>query len=417
MFNKLQYLLTYLCIITAIITVMGLPCTAQSGPASQSVPVNPARAGAVTTPAVAQPAGTSSQEERIIRLEERVNLANERSENAYKFLQVVGVFAAGMLAFFTIRDVVLRTKEGERQRSIDKIVMDMMNLQKTAFDQQVRFGKLHLDHAEASPSQQFEAVAKVNQVIEVVRQTLNFRLEQEAVVAGVLGEIGRIKEERERTRNQKLTQAIAILEPFKDMSRMQFAALTNEQYRRGLRLVGLVNDLDEFLAKQDFKVVGSLLYNCGVIAYYDNDVIEAKAYLDRAAQCRASDHEGELATNNKYLNRFAFIHYFRALIHKNWGNLSEAQHEIEQSAKLIGDQAGEFLTPVTKAEILSYTVGDEERCRAELQKLIKRINDLETGLKNKGAKLNANQERLRNRMLVLWGNTHFEQDAFREALV
>jgi tetratricopeptide (TPR) repeat protein len=116
-----------------------------------------------------------------------------------------------------------------------------------------------------------------------------------------------------------------------------------------------------------------------------------------------------------YLNRYAFVHYFRALIHKNWGDLSEAQHEIEQSAKLLKDQAGEFLTPVTKAEILSYNIGDEERCRAELQRLMQRIDDLEAGLKLKGESLNANQVRLRTRMLILWGNTFFVQNAFREA--
>jgi uncharacterized protein HemY len=37
-------------------------------------------------------------------------------------------------------------------------------------------------------------------------------------------------------------------------------------------------------------------------------------------------------------------------------------------------------------------------------------------LKNKGEELDANQVRLRNRMLLLLGNTHFQQNAFAEAL-
>ena len=129
-------------------------------------------------------------EERIRRLEEQVNLALalkderiqsliERSESIYKQLQYVAGFAALALLFFSIRDVILRKKEGERQRGIDDIVKEMMNLQKSAFDQQVRFGALQLAHTEANPSQQFAAIQNVNDVIGVVRQTLAFRLEQE----------------------------------------------------------------------------------------------------------------------------------------------------------------------------------------------------------------------------------------------
>ncbi len=178
----------------------------------------------------------------------------------------------------------------------------------------------------------------------------------------------------------------------------------------------LVNDLDETLTKQGFDIAGSLLYTCGVIAYYDNDVIEAKAYLDRAALRRAADHDGELTTNDDYRNRFAFIHYFRALIQKNWGELSEAQYEIQQSVRLLENKAGEYLAPVTRAEILSYIPGDEERCRGELMALIQRLNELADSLKKDGASLDANQRRLRNRMLVLCGNTYFEQKEFSKAL-
>jgi tetratricopeptide (TPR) repeat protein len=144
-------------------------------------------------------------------------------------------------------------------------------------------------------------------------------------------------------------------------------------------------------------------------------VIEARAYFDRSAQCRAGDHESEMKTNESYRKRFAFTHYFRALIHKSWEDLSEAQHEIEQSAKHL-EGPGEFLTPVTKAEILSYIVGDESRCQTLLQELIERMDNVEAALKNDGKALDANQLRLRVRILVLYGNTYFEQRRFEEAL-
>ncbi|HEY4678799.1 MAG TPA: hypothetical protein VIJ01_16655, partial [Candidatus Angelobacter sp.] len=164
------------------------------------------------------------------------------------------------------------------------------------------------------------------------------------------------------------------------------------------------------------ELAGTFLYTCGVLAYYDNNVIEALAYFDRSAQYRAQDHDVELTTNEAYRMWFAFVHYFRALIQKNWGELSEALHEIEQSAKLLETRIGEFLTPVTKAEILSYIIGDERRCRAELQGLLNRITELENAAVNQGKKLDANQTRLRTRMLVLLGNTYFVANEFSDAL-
>ena len=425
MFSKLRYLPKHL-IIIAVMAMMGLPGAAQSGSPSQSAPTKPVHDGVVSTPAVAQAPGGLSREERITRVEERLNLAlalkderiqsiYERSENTFKLLQFFGALAAMALVFVSIRDIALRWKEGQRQQGIDEIVKDMMNLQKSTAKQQVRFGQLHLDQVEASPGQQFDAVKNVNDVIGVVRQTLAFRLEQEKQVAKVLGKIQSMEDEQVRIKRQKLARAVTILEHL-GMSRMEFATLTDEQYKRGIRLQGLVTDLEEFLTEQDFQVTGNLLYTCGVIAYYDNDVIEAKAYLDRAAERRAKDHVGELKTNDAYRNRFAFIHHFRALIHKNWGDLYEAQHEIEQSAKLLENRPDEFLTPVTMAEIQSYIVGSEEQCRVELKDLIQRISDLEAGLKKEDKALNANQVRLRNRMFVLCGNTYFARRAFQDAL-
>jgi hypothetical protein len=366
-------------------------------------------------------------DDRILRLEERLNLAlalkderidsiKERSEGVYKIFQLVGAMLAAALLFFSLRDLLLRWREAQRYRSIDEIVKDTMNLQKSAAQQQLQFGTLQLTEAKTNLRQQVESVQNVNEVIEVVRSTLAFRLEQEEKVAKTLAEIEQIKAERDRAKRQKWAHALGILDHFNKMSRMQFATLTDEQYKRGLRLQTLVNELEEFFAEQDRHMVGWLLYTCGVIAYYDNDIIEAKNYLDRAAQFKAPDHEGELGTNQDYRNRFAFTHYFRALIQKNWGDLAEAQHEIEQSAKLIEKRPEEFLTPVTKAEILSYIVGDEDRCRNLLDNLLAQIKALEDDLKKNGKDLNGNQKRLRNRMFVLRGNTYFVRgNAFDKA--
>jgi tetratricopeptide (TPR) repeat protein len=282
----------------------------------------------------------------------------------------------------------------------------MMTLQNKALGQQVSLGAMQVKAAEAKPDQ-FGPVQNVSGVIEAVQQTLAFRLEQEKEVGNAIKEIKEIKSERERTKKSKVDTALSIRDQFKKVSRLQFTALTPEQHKRAVKLVELVADLGDAIREQPFDVAGGLLYTCGVISYYDDDIIESRLLLDQAAQARAADHEAELRTNEDYRIRFAFIHYFRALIHKNWGELPDALYEIEQSAKLLEHRQGEFLTPVTKAEILSYGVGEEQRCRSELSKLLSRLHDLEVSLTSQGQTLDANQIRLRNRILLLFGNTHF----------
>lgn len=406
----------WICVYAAF-AVVPVPAKTQERPPGQL----PSAEAHVDNPALGSAAAEPNYEGRIARLEDRLELSlalkderiqsiDDRSENIFKLLQLVGALAGASLLFFSLRDVFFRWREAQRQRSIDDIVKDTMNLQKSASQQQVELGAIHLSNAETNVKQQADGLQNVNRVIEVVRQTLAFRLEQEKTITATLDEIQRMKAEQERSRVRKLAHVNSILNPFKKMNRMQFASLTDEQYKRGLRLQSLVND-NEFLGDQGYELSGSLLYVCGVLSYYDNDVIEARELLDRAAASRAPDHEGTLKTSPDYRARFAFIHYFQALVHKNWGELARARQEIEQSATLLEGHEGEFLAPVTRAEILSYTAGDEDRCRTALEGLLRRAEAIQSA-----GSLNENQSKLRNRMLVLIGNTYFVRGEFNDAL-
>jgi tetratricopeptide (TPR) repeat protein len=349
--------------------------------------------------------------------DERIQTATKQLEDLYITFQIFAAISAVVLVVFTVRDISIRSTERQRQHSIDEIVKEMLSLQRVATQQQLDVGGLRVVHEEKNLGQQLEAMQRVNSVIEVVGRTLDFRQQQEAKVAKALEELQQLTAERDATRKQRLAQAIAINENFKKMSRMEFASLTEEQRKRGHKLLGLISDLKLVHAPDDFDVMGPLLMTCGAVAYYDNDVIEAKEYLDRAIDCRLPDHAGSLEANEDYRKRFAVIHYFRSLIHKNWGELPSAFYEIEQSVKLFSSSPGELLSPVTRAEMLSYIPGDELRCQGELQGLLQRTAELQTSLEAAGKSLNANQIKLRNRMLLLLGNTHFLQGHIAAALV
>jgi tetratricopeptide (TPR) repeat protein len=387
---------------------------AQSRPATQTAPLPD------------QPPAVRPLEERVARLEERTQAAaaladqriqviSERSEITTRLVYFASILGGFMILFFSIRDWYLRANETQRQRGIDEIVKETMRLQKDATTLQLKFGAMQLTDAESNFRQQGEGLQKVNQVIETVNRTLAFRLQQEENFARTIKDIERMKAEQLEKKRQKLAQAMAIHDHFRKMTRMDFASLTDEQYRRGLRLQSLVNDADDLLGEKDQALVaGSLLYDCGVIAFYDNDPVEAKAYLERSAASRSPDHDAQLEKDD-YARRFSFVHYFRALIEKNWGDISQARHEIDQSMR-FDKREGEFLTPVTRAEILSYSPGEEETSLHELSRLLERMQAVEADLKSRGKMLDRNQGRLRNRMLVLSGNIHFIGKEFQPAL-
>jgi tetratricopeptide (TPR) repeat protein len=225
----------------------------------------------------------------------------------------------------------------------------------------------------------------------------------------------------ENIKKQKYKSAIAILDQFKKMNRMQLAMLSPEQYERGIELQGLVDELDDLLNEKEFReknfqTIGSLQYTCGVIAYYGSDVAVARARFDQAEECQAKDHEGELRTNKEYLHRFADIHYFRALIQKNLGNTNDALSEIDESARSFVDRPTEMVTWLTKAEVMSYVVGREESTKAELADFLEKLAQMERSLKNSGKDLTPNEKRLRIRALLLLGNMFFVSGDFENAL-
>jgi tetratricopeptide (TPR) repeat protein len=373
-----------------------------------------------------EPAALST-DQRLTLLEERLKMTlaakqeeteqlKERIETTHWLIGLFGGFGAVVILFLTIRDAIHRSKDWERQRGIDEIVKETLRLQNTAMGQQIGLNAIQVRDAEEDPAKHLKRVQNVNEVIDIVQKTLAFRLVTEQKVVDAITTIEEQKAERARRHKQKLDSALAILETFKKMNRMQFAALGPEQHNRAIKLVEKVNDLEDSLDEKDFGITGDLLYTCGVIGYYDEDIVGAREFLERAVQCRAPDHEGELATNEAYRKRFAFTHYFRAIIQKNWGDLTEALFEIEQSAKHFKGNGGEFLTPTTKAEILSYLVGRGQDCRSEILTLIERLAELEKDRKANNKELDPNQKRLRNRLLVLLGHTYYVDQDYSAAL-
>jgi tetratricopeptide (TPR) repeat protein len=65
---------------------------------------------------------------------------------------------------------------------------------------------------------------------------------------------------------------------------------------------------------------------------------------------------------------------------------------------------------------MSYERGEEGSSRSLLISLLDKIDNLEAARKAEGKTLDSNQQRLRNRLLILLGNTHFVLNEHQDAL-
>lgn len=109
------------------------------------------------------------------------------------------------------------------------------------------------------------------------------------------------------------------------------------------------------------------------------------------------------------------------LIAKNWlregrfieATLVEAKTHLQEAMGLIGNRKGEFLTPLTVAQVLSYSEVDQEAARALLDQKLKELENL----KLTPVGLNDNQDRLLGRAYLMRGNVEFVGGRHAEALV
>jgi hypothetical protein len=166
----------------------------------------------------------------------------------------------------------------------------------------------------------------------------------------------------------------------------------------------------------------------GVSAFYSNDIDAAVHCLDEGLNIYGSEK-----VPPEHLFHQAFCFHFLGLIEKNWcdlkrppeANLLSAQQHLEEAARRLQTKENEFLTPLTLAEVLSYSEQKREAAQTQLEDCIKRLASLklkeESGskieldalldralqVKKKDSGLDDNQADLLGRALLMRGNIDY----------
>jgi tetratricopeptide (TPR) repeat protein len=156
---------------------------------------------------------------------------------------------------------------------------------------------------------------------------------------------------------------------------------------------------------------GEIYLRRGIIAYYDNDMLKSRGMLRIAERFFPFSEQGIGSMSRDQKLPTAFTQFYLALIEKNYGEMAVAKEHIEKSYAVYGrNEQEELMTPVTRAEILSY-LGNMDDAQAAIHEVLDRADKLKAlgPLKRHDANY-----ALRARLLL--GNTYYVRHEWEQAL-
>jgi tetratricopeptide (TPR) repeat protein len=162
---------------------------------------------------------------------------------------------------------------------------------------------------------------------------------------------------------------------------------------------------------EENRPYGEIYLRRGIIAYYDNDMLKSRDMLRIAAKYFPFLEQGIESMSRDEKLPIAFTQFYLALIEKNYGTMDAARDHIKKSYAAYGrDEPEELMTPVTRAEILSY-LEDMDTARAAIQEVLNRADNLR---RRQSLKKHDANYALRARLLL--GNTYYVRGEWRKAL-
>jgi hypothetical protein len=213
--------------------------------------------------------------------------------------------------------------------------------------------------------------------------------------------------------HHQYNQVRDVILPFKGHTRMDWPRLNSHEAALITSALHTFQSIPPIVIKeiadQDTGRGYELALICqliGVGAFYTDDIDAAIRYLDQAKRLFSVGDPPK-----EYLYSQAFCSHFLGLIDKNWRdlkqqpgeNLAAAKGHLEDASHYLAQKDGEFLTPLTLAEILSYSEHTREDARGALDELLERMQQIKV---RKGL-LDKNQSELLGRALLIRGNVEY----------
>jgi len=328
--------------------------------------------------------------------------------------------------FYEKRAIEVERRQNETHASALEVSKAAAARDSSFGQQQLQLGENVLSRSGDMLGRQIDGIEKLGGVIELVKKTFEMQLTRVGDVEKLLQRLGETDEVvasftkhfREQYRHVR-----ELMFTFRHHSRVDWTRLTDHEVAVASRALTVFetipNSVLNSLLKEDggknrFELA-QVYQLLGVGAFYTNDVDAAARYLELGLEIYGTDDAPA-----ESLFPQAFCSHFLGLVEKNWchvdrpleANLAAARKHFEEAARRQRTREGEFLTPVTLAEVLSYS----EQTWADARTLLQDILDRFDRVKSKQV-LDENQQMLLGRTLLLMGNLDFAATHHEEALL
>lgn len=264
---------------------------------------------------------------------------------------------------------------------------------------------------------------QVNEVIETVRKTLDFRLREEK-------ELLKAKETLKKLENRVDVLRVEAKEVFDQLKnqltaltlwpRITFTSLDPRQEAFSKRFLQQFSVLPKWFRMEHQKDLdmGQVTYFAGVIAFVNNDIAYSMNLLEEAKICR----DENLKSEDEQLQFWgAFVTYWMGLVEKNWGKLDKAKGYFDDSLSRFGPQGkkkkkNEWLTRLSFAEILMFDHTTRKRARNEVEEVLKEIGEITKDTRTETKKMWVRAKLLNANGEMADGNVERAKNYFEEVL-
>ncbi|HZT76407.1 MAG TPA: hypothetical protein VFA27_07105 [Vicinamibacterales bacterium] len=169
----------------------------------------------------------------------------------------------------------------------------------------------------------------------------------------------------------------------RDVKGYQWPTLPEDRRRTAISALSAYRAVDDFIkvekTEKEPAKHATLLQRLGVFAYYaDYDVDGSIEYLSDAVKLF-----GDQPADDQFKPGQAWARHFLAVLKKNWplrlevpgSSLRQAQGLLAAAEAYLSIEAGQFLTPLTHAEVLSYLDGDKKAAIEKVTRITQLIEE------------------------------------------
>jgi len=300
-------------------------------------------------------------------------------------LATVGLFVFGFLSYR--RESRLQEnyrRERHHFERSQKMERESYNRERKFYEEQVerradQESKLSVQQLKTG-ALEFANIEALGKVLDVIARASDIKLKREEGQAAVESMLKSLRAGAERRYQQARDETARL----KDVKAAQWPTLPSDRLQVAIGALRFYQSVDDFLkeAKSTNEAPrhAALLQYLGVFAYYAEHNYEgAISYLGEAINLF-----GEQVVADDFKPAQAWARHFLGILKKNWPlrieatgtSLRQAQELLAAAEDYLKMESGQFLTPLTHAEVLSYLPDQQQTADVKTAKIIDLIEGL-----------------------------------------